>query len=211
MSGDDDLPEYLRGVTDQPVPSRRRGGTTPPPVMRTIGASSKTDYDDDDDYVEERPPFISPLLVIVILLLITVITVTSLGSVMIGGSMVSAGEEATQRRAAEISTLVTEEAKLIDYVGSLGGDRVKLQRKYDAIDGTEGVARGLASLEFAHAVETEVVQLGDIRGTPLHDRQDELVLATRNFEEALQGWRAAARSFLGSVAITIGMANPPPR
>lgn len=209
MSGDDDLPDYLRGVTDQPEPSRKRGGAAD---VRTIGAAvtAEPEDDDDDDYVEDRPPFISPLLVIAVLALLILISITSLGSVMIGGSMVGGAEEVTLRRAAEISDVVVAEAKVIDNIGSLGGDRAKLQRLYDAIDGQEGVARGLASLQFSHAVETEVVQLGDIRGTPLHDRQEKLVLATRNFEQALEGWRSASGGVLGSVAITIGMANPAP-
>ena len=211
MSGDDELPEYLRGVTEKSVPSRRRGSTTPPPVMRTIGASPTAYDDDDEDFTDDRPPFISPLLVIVVLLLLMVITVSTLGSVMLGGSLVASAEQVTEQRAIEIAAVVVDEVKVIDNIGSLGGDRVKLQGLYDQIDGNQGVARGLASLKYAHAVEAELVQLGDIRGTPLHDRQEKLVLASRRFEQSLDGWRGASSSILGGAAVTIGMANPPPK
>ncbi|MEZ4322963.1 MAG: hypothetical protein R3F61_36190 [Myxococcota bacterium] len=212
MSGEDD-PDYLKGV-EQPGFGDRDNFTVKTSEAGPLGRSGykkRVDDDDDDDDEEERPPFQFPWipLLLVVVVLGALATLFAAG-VAATGTWVDDAERAALVEAGNLSKVVEEERKILDELGARGANRTELSELYGHIDETDGHQRGLAALAFTRRVDTEVANIGDIRGTAVEDRHKKLAIAQQRYEEALGSWTSAAGNPIGAIAVAVGLADAPP-
>ena len=81
---------------------------------------------------------------------------------------------------------------------------------HSAIEKEQGLQQSLAALRYGRAIERECVRLGDLRGTTMDEQRGDIVLAVKDFEEALADWDASSGGPFGALAVTFGLANGPP-
>lgn len=169
-----------------------------------------TPYDDDDDYEPEpRPPLVHPLVGLIGCGTLCLVALLTVSGVIFGGVAVGAAEEAALVQAGELARAVAEEEQIIDELASRGGDRTKLERLYAGVERSDGQRKGLAAMRYARAVESEIVTIGDVRGTPLDTRREKLSIRLKNYERARGEWISSASGVTGSISVLLGTANPP--
>ena len=167
-------------------------------------------YEDDPDWeAEPRGPLVHPLVGLVGCGTLCLLVLISVSAVLLGGIGVGSAEEATLVQAGELARAVAEERQIIDELASRGGDRAKLERLYEGTEAAEGQDKGRAAMRYARAVESEIVTIGDVRGTALDTRREKLSIRLKNYERAHGEWSSAAGGIPGSIAVLIGTANPP--
>lgn len=216
MSGhDDDLPDYLKGVEPAPGFDDRDNHTVRPdregPIGRQPAPKPVVDDDDDDDEHEPREPLRVPVGLIAVVFAVF-ITLGLFGAASVGAmaTWVTDAEREALAAGGSLARVVDDERKIIDELGSRGGNRAELMAAYAAIDGGAGHERGMRALAFTRLVEQQMVAIGDVRGTPLDDRQKKLTIAQRQYEAAMASWRSAAGNPLGRLACGVGLAPAPP-
>jgi hypothetical protein len=215
MSGEDDTPDYLRGV-DQPGFDEQDNFTVKaseegPLENKGFNKYVDDDDDDDDDDEEEKPPLRVPwLLILLIVVVLGAFASLFIAGVAASGTWIDDAERASLSEAGHLARVVDEERKILDELGARGANRVELMAIYAAIDEADGHERGLAALRFTRAVDEEVATIGDIRGSQVADRHKKLALAQKAYEDSLRAWDSAASNPIGAVAVGVGLAEPPP-
>lgn len=216
MSGNDDIPDYLKGV-DNGVPEQDdftiRSDATPAigstPVRKAPPRRSYDDEEDDEDERRPRRAFPFQALLLVFAAMGGIVLLIAAG-VAAFGTWIADAEKAALSATGSLSRVIDEERKIIDELGSRGANRTSLMSKYVAIDEADGHARGRAAFEFAVAVDHEIVTIGDVRGSTIFDRQQKLTAAQKAYDEAMSAWEGAAYNPVGKLAVAAGIANAPP-
>jgi hypothetical protein len=219
MARDDDLPDYLRGVEQQEgFGPERDNFTLRPDADGPMGRASfdkYADVDEEDDEEDDGKQFLGGAQGIATLfvggLVLLVALVVLLGAVTaVGATFVRDAELATASSGSALVDVVVAERDIVRELGARGGDRTTLDAKLAAVDRATGLAKSMAALEYTHAVQNEIVAIGDVRGTPIQARQHALDRAQDDFESSLQDWRNSAGNPIGSLAVATGMASPAP-
>lgn len=219
MSGhDDDLPEYLRGVQQQAgfegpddnYTLRPGDGGAP---LDGGGFDRYADpLGDEEDDDEPKPSVLGPIVVVGggITLVGGLLLLLGGFAVAMWAGLIQSAEADTQVNAEQLVQVVVEQKKIVDELGARGGNRAELESLLAAVDSASGIDKGFRALDYTHAVQDQIVQIGDLRNTPVQPRQYELDLAQDRLEASVGAWRTAAGNPLGQVALAFGLANPPP-
>lgn len=218
MAGNDDIPDYMRGVDQQGFGSDQDNFTLRPDVEGPIGNKAYRKGgldDDDDDDDEERPPIaggLTGILTIVVGALVVVLALTLLFGAVVaaGATMIRDAQHEAERTGVALVEVVIEERNIVTELGARGGNRAELERMLGKVDSSSGLERAMAALAYTHAVQNEIVALGDLRNTPVQKRQHALDRAQDAFEQGLAGWESASGNTLGQIAVKAGLAEGVP-
>lgn len=218
MSGyDDDLPDYLRGVDQQQgypepdAPAAGGGGALDGGFERY---AAPPDPLGDDELTEEvaRPSALGPAVMVVGGLTVVGGLLLLLGgfAVAMWASLIQTAESDALANGESLVEVVIAEKRIVDELGARGGNRAELEALLADVDGSSGLDRGIRALAYTNAVQDQIVQIGDLRNTPVQRRQHALDAAQDRFEASMTAWQTSAGNPLGQAAVGLGLANPPP-
>lgn len=216
MGGDDDLPDYLRGV-EQSFDADDNY-TLKPDRAAPLSASGYDLYgdaeDDEEDDDERRPsgPGVTGVLGLIAGCggLVFATLVLAGASLAAYATVVNGAQIEAEEAGAALVRTVDAQKKVVTELGARGGDRGELERLLADVESAQGFEQSLAALEFTHAVQKQIVGIGDLRQTPIAKRQTALDRAQDHFEHKLAGWQGSAGNPLGQAAVALGLANAAP-
>ncbi|MCA9567248.1 MAG: hypothetical protein KC656_05375 [Myxococcales bacterium] len=217
MGSDDDLPDYLRGVSNDGFQGQDnytlRTDQDGPMSNSTFDKRSvlEDDLDDDTDEKPAPPPVRGLLALVAVAFFALGLLVLLIGAATAAGATVIRGAQHDAEAAGEaLVQVVINEKRIVPELGARGGNRGELEELLAAVDSSSGLERSYRALAYTNAVQAQIVAIGDVRNTPIQRRQHEIDLAQDHFEGALAAWSSSAGNPLGRLAVTFGLADGPP-